>query len=91
MTETARQADYVLPARRQFEKWECTFFNLEFPDNYFHLRRPVFEPRQGTLPEYEIHARLCRALGAYDDDTIAPLRRSGRGPAAPPTRRRCSS
>jgi len=74
MTETARQADYVLPAASQFEKWECTFFNLEFPDNFFHLRRPVFEPLEGTLPEYEIHKRLCRALGAYDDDTLAPLR-----------------
>ena len=73
MTETAREADYVLPAASQFEKWECTFFNLEFPSNYFHLRRPVFEPLEGTLPEYEIHSRLCRALGAYDDERLAPL------------------
>jgi formate dehydrogenase len=73
LTETARLADYVLPAASQFEKWECTFFNLEFPHNYFHLRRPVFEPMAGTLPEYEIHARLCRALGAYGDDDLAPL------------------
>ena len=62
LTETARQADYVLPASSQYEKWECTFFNLEFPHNVFHLRRPIFEPLAGTLPEYEIHARLCRAL-----------------------------
>ncbi|MEM9033189.1 MAG: molybdopterin-dependent oxidoreductase [Actinomycetota bacterium] len=73
MTETAREADYVLPAASQFEKWECTFFNLEFPDNDFHLRRPVFEPLAGTLPEYEIHRRLCRALGAYTDDDLTPL------------------
>ena len=73
MTETAREADYVLPASSQYEKWECTFFNLEFPENYYHLRRPVFDPLEGTLPEYEIHARLCRALGAYDDEAIAPL------------------
>jgi anaerobic selenocysteine-containing dehydrogenase len=74
LTETAREADYVLPGSSQLEKWECTFFNLEFPHNYFHLRRPVFDPTPGTLPEYEIHARLCRALGAYTDDDIAPLR-----------------
>jgi anaerobic selenocysteine-containing dehydrogenase len=74
LTETAREADYVLPASSQLEKWECTFFNLEFPHNAFHLRRPVFEPLAGTLPEYEIHSRLCRALGAYTDDDIAPLR-----------------
>ena len=73
LTETARHADYVLPAASQFEKWECTFFNLEFPENAFHLRRPVFEPMEGTLPEYEIHARLCRALGAYSDDDLTPL------------------
>ncbi len=74
MTETARHADYVLPAASQYEKWECTFFNLEFPGNYFHLRRPVFDPLEGTLPEYEIHARLCRALGAYSEDDLAPLK-----------------
>ena len=28
LTETAREADYVLPAASQYEKWECTFFNL---------------------------------------------------------------
>jgi anaerobic selenocysteine-containing dehydrogenase len=32
------QADYVLPASSQFEKAEATFFNVEFPDNVFHLR-----------------------------------------------------
>ncbi len=42
MTETARLAHYVLPAATQFEKWECTGFNLEFPDNAFQLRHPLF-------------------------------------------------
>jgi anaerobic selenocysteine-containing dehydrogenase len=73
MTETARCADYVLPAASQFEKWECTFFNLEFPENCFQLRRPLFEPLPGTLPEPEIHRRLVRALGEYDDADLAPL------------------
>ena len=62
-TETAAQADYVLPAASQFEKAEATFFNLEFPRNAFHLRKALFEPRAGTLPEAEIHARLLEALG----------------------------
>jgi formate dehydrogenase len=73
LTETAREAHYVLPAASQFEKWECTFFTLEFPANAFHLRRPLLPPLAGTLPEPEIHARLCRALGVYDDDDLAPL------------------
>jgi anaerobic selenocysteine-containing dehydrogenase len=74
LTETAREAHYVLPAASQYEKWECTFFNLEFPRNFFHLRRPLLSPAPGTLPEAEIHARLCRALGAYTDAEVAPLR-----------------
>ena len=63
MTETARLADYVLPAASQFEKPEATFFNFEFPRNTFHLRHPLLEPLPGTLPEPEIWARLVRALG----------------------------
>ena len=72
MTETARLADYVLPAPSQFEKWEAGFFTLEFPDNAFQLRAPVLEPLPGTLPEPEIHRRLVRAMGVLDDvDTDA--------------------
>ena len=76
MTETARLADYVLPAASQFEKPEATFFNLEFPHNTFHLRHPLFDPLPGTLPEPEIWARLVRALGIVDDAELAPLRRA---------------
>src|SRR3954447_21568824 len=74
MTETAALADYVLPAASQFEKPEATFFNLEFPRNAFHLRRPLLDPLPGTLPEPEIHARLVRALGVVDDALLEPLR-----------------
>ena len=47
MTETARLAHYVLPASTQYEKWEATFFNFEFPRNVFHLRgaAPASRPR----------------------------------------------
>jgi len=78
MTETAREADYVLPASSQFEKPDATFFNLEFPRNGFHLRQPLFEPRPGTLPEAEIHARLVEALGELDEHDYAPLRRAAK-------------
>jgi len=74
MTETARLADYVLPAASQFEKAEATFFDFEFPANAFHLRHPLLEPLPGTLPEPEIHARLVRALGVVDPEALAPLR-----------------
>jgi len=74
LTETARHADYVLPAASQYEKPEATFFNFEFPANTFHLRQALLEPLPGTLPEAEIWARLVRALGVVDDEELAPLR-----------------
>ena len=74
LTETARLADYVLPAASQFEKWEATFFTLEFPKNAFQLRAPLLEPLPGTLPEPEIHRRLAWALGALDEADLVPLR-----------------
>ena len=73
MTETARLADYILPTPTQFEKAEATFFNFEFPENYFHVRQPLFDPPEGVLPEAEIHARICEVLGAYSDEDLAPL------------------
>jgi anaerobic selenocysteine-containing dehydrogenase len=78
MTETARQADYVLPASSQFEKAEATFFNLEFPRNGFQLRHPHFSPRPGTLPEAEIHARLLEAMGELDASNYRFLRTAAR-------------
>ena len=74
LTETARLADYVLPASSQLEKWESTFFTLEFPRNVFQLRAPLLEPLPGTLPEPEIHSRLVQALGALAEADLAPLR-----------------
>lgn len=62
-TETARLAHYVLPAASQLEKWETTFFNLEFPTQATHLRAPVLPPRPGTLPEPELYRRLLVAMG----------------------------
>ncbi|MFL6089807.1 MAG: molybdopterin-dependent oxidoreductase [Aeromicrobium sp.] len=76
MTETARLADYVLPAATQFEKYEATFFNFDFPENIFHLRHPVVDAPEGVLAEPEIHARLVEAIGALTEDDYAPLRQA---------------
>jgi anaerobic selenocysteine-containing dehydrogenase len=62
MTETAKLAHYILPAASQFEKFEATGFNLEFPKNYFHLRHPVFEPLGESLCEAEIYSRLLEKM-----------------------------
>jgi anaerobic selenocysteine-containing dehydrogenase len=83
MTETARLADYVLPAPTQFEKFEATFFNFDFPRNLFHLRHPVLDPVGDALPEPEIHARLVEASGALGEADYAPLHEAAaRGRAA---------
>ncbi len=79
MTESAREAHYVLPACSQYENWEATFFGAltfsekEFGDS-FTLRAPILDPLPGTLPEAEIHRRLVRAIGAMTDEDVAPLR-----------------
>jgi anaerobic selenocysteine-containing dehydrogenase len=78
LTETARHADYVLPAASQYEKAEATYFNFEFPENVFQLRQPLMEPLEGTLPEAEIWARLVRATGLIDDRELEPLRAAAR-------------
>ena len=83
MSETARLAHYVLPASTQFEKTEATFFNFYFPENCFHLRPRILPPPAGVLPEAEIHARLCAALGAITEDDLVPLRAAAAaGPGA---------
>lgn len=84
MTETARMAHYVLPASSQFEKWEATFFNLEFPSNAFHLRKPLLEPLPGTLAEPEIYTRLVQAMGALPAEfpELSAAAKAGRLPFA---------
>ncbi len=82
MSETARHADYVLPAATQYEKWAATFFNFEFPVNHFHLRKPLFEAPEFALTEAEIHARLVEAMGAMPtqlcDELSGLLQHKGR-------------
>ncbi|MEL7449056.1 MAG: molybdopterin-dependent oxidoreductase [Pseudomonadota bacterium] len=79
MTETAREVDYVLPSASQYEKAEATFFNLEFPDNAFHLRQPVLEPLEGTLTEAEIVSRLLEAMGELDKGDYRTLKLAAKG------------
>ncbi|MDT3396591.1 molybdopterin-dependent oxidoreductase [Streptomyces sp. B1866] len=78
-TETARLADYVLPASSQFEKYEATFFNVEFPRNTFHLRRPVLDPLPGTRSEDDIIGSVIREIGLVDDKLLRALRTAATG------------
>jgi anaerobic selenocysteine-containing dehydrogenase len=70
MTETARLADYVLPASSQYEKWEFTLFQFEFPTNHFHLRAPVLPQLPGTKTEPQIYAEMTAALGLLPDQGV---------------------
>jgi anaerobic selenocysteine-containing dehydrogenase len=63
MTETARLADYVLPAACGYEKWEMAGFPNGYPEVYAQLRPPVVAPPGEALPEPEIYARLAEAMG----------------------------
>lgn len=74
MTETARECDYVLPASTQYEKWEATYFPRNYPDNIFHLRKPILEPAENTLPEAEIYARIIDELGIVSPLVIRSLK-----------------
>jgi len=73
-TETARLAHYVLPVASQYEKAEATFFNFEFPRNYFHLRKALMDPLPGLFSEAELHARLLEALGELPAEAVTALR-----------------
>lgn len=72
MTETAREAQYVLPASNQFEKYEAAFFS----EGIFHVRKPIFAAKEGTLSEPEIYTRLIKAMGAMDGIDFTELRKA---------------
>jgi anaerobic selenocysteine-containing dehydrogenase len=74
LSETARLAHYVLPVASQFEKAEATFFNFEFPHNYFHVRKALLEPLPGLFSEAELHSRLAEALGGLPSEAVTALR-----------------
>ncbi len=78
MSESAKIADYVLPAASQFEKGEATFFNFEFPENYFHLRPRLFAPPAVRSPK----RRSTRAYGSARCRFPRRLRAAASRPAA---------
>lgn len=63
MTETAREADWVLPTPCGYEKWEWATFPRGYPGIYGQLRPPVISGPPEALPEAEIYARLAEAMG----------------------------
>jgi anaerobic selenocysteine-containing dehydrogenase len=63
MTESARLADYVLPAPVGYEKWEMALFPKGYPEVAVQIRPPVVPGPAEALPEPEIYTRLAEAMG----------------------------
>jgi len=62
MTETAWDADYVLPVPSGYEKWEQAGFPKGYPGVYMQLRPPVLPAQGDVLPEPEIYVRLAEKM-----------------------------
>lgn len=62
-TETARMADYVLPAPVGYEKWEWSSFPNGYPQIYAQVRPPVVPKVGDAMPEPEIYTRLAEEMG----------------------------
>jgi anaerobic selenocysteine-containing dehydrogenase len=67
MSETAVLSHYVLPARSGYEKWDGTFFQWNYPDYYFDMRRPVVQPDGEQAEEADIYIELAERLGMIPD------------------------
>jgi anaerobic selenocysteine-containing dehydrogenase len=70
LTDTARYADYVLPATTQLEHWDVHYAYGHF---YVTLNQPSIAPLGEALPNTEIFRRLASPLGLddpcfHDDD-----------------------
>jgi anaerobic selenocysteine-containing dehydrogenase len=67
MSETAVLSHYVLPARSGYEKWDGTFFQWNYPDYYFDMRRPVMQADGEQVEEAHIYIELAERLGMIPD------------------------
>ena len=65
MTETARIADYVLPAPVGYEKWEFANFPKGHPEVMVQVLPPVVAGPAEALPEAEIYARIAEAMDLF--------------------------
>lgn len=75
LTDTARMAHIVLPAKTLFEEADLV---TAYWHPYVQFRQKVFDPPEGVLTETEIWRRLCIRLGfttgAFDLDPAERLR-----------------
>ena len=67
MSETAVLSHYVLPAKSGFEKWDGTFFQWNYPDYYFDMRRPIVQADGEQVEESQVFVELAERLGMIPD------------------------
>jgi len=72
MTEAARLAHYVLPAKCGYEKLEASLFPKGFPEIYFHLRHPVCKGPELAKQECEIFQMILEKTGV-DVSALPPF------------------
>jgi anaerobic selenocysteine-containing dehydrogenase len=65
MTDTAREADLILPAKTMFEQSDVIG---AYWHPYIQLKQKVIDPPGEVKPESEIYYRLAKKLGFSDDD-----------------------
>jgi anaerobic selenocysteine-containing dehydrogenase len=63
MSEAARLAHYVLPAKCGYEKFEASFFPKGFPQIFYHLRQPVVNGPAQAKQECEIFFAILEKMG----------------------------
>ena len=61
MSETALEADLVIPGTHFLERYDLTANWVAFPS--ISLRQPVVEPQEGVRPEYEFIMALANRMG----------------------------
>jgi len=64
ITDTARYADYILPATTQLEHWELMG---SWGQNYINLNQPAIAPRGQSKPNSEIFRTLARAMDFQEE------------------------
>jgi anaerobic selenocysteine-containing dehydrogenase len=77
LTDTARYADWLLPATTQLEHWDI---HTAYGHLYLTLNRPSIAPVGQSLPNAEIFRRLARRMGlddpAFADDDVTLIRQA---------------
>jgi anaerobic selenocysteine-containing dehydrogenase len=64
VTDTARYADYVLPATTQLEHWDLM---TSWGQTYINLNQPAIAPLGESKPNAEIFRLLAKAMNFTDD------------------------